>query len=877
MKPVESSLLSQRKFTAFLTSAGHLLVAIIVSLSLFTSWQVPEKIEAAVTVRGSEQIGSSGEQISLSVNKPTGTVENDVLVAIVGLSAATGGTQTVTPPSGWIEILTTSDGTNVQVTSFYKIATGTEPASYTFSWVTPTRSALGITSYEGVDTSNVIDVSSVGNTGTGTSVTATGATTTSKGARVVAAYASNDSTQNSYTPPSGMVERIDVASSTDGSSNNAISMGMADVEQVAPGATGDKTATCSQSTVWAAHLFALTPAPPKFDQASFRFLSDVDAIQSQYKTVNHTAGDDLIGGSAADTVNGYFYVGGYNTTWVIEKRRIIDAALDSSFGTGGTVTQDIAGSTSEGIVGIALDIGEGVLFVAGWDRINGTNDAQWRIEKRTLTTGALVTDFGTSGVVTSNPTTLDDLPTAIMIDNTTNHIIVGGFDSNSGNGWRIEKRNATSGALDTGFGTSGVIQYNPSGKDERIGAMAVDEGAGFFYVTGFEDKTGNTSWRVEKRRISDGALCTAANCGTQFGTNGVYEENPSSSSDQALTIQVDVAGDALFFGGYQGTSGDMWRISKVNASTGALITEFGGGTGSITSDTGGGQDRLYELELDGFGGFLYAIGSDNSAGNEAWRIEKRRRSDGSLVTTWGNSGRITVNPSTDADNANQVLIDIDKGILYGVGSDRSLGASNAQWRFEQYVLDTGIRWLGDEDAVTIANTKIAFRIRMVLHVSEVEASPSITRDMKLQYAFKVGTCDTAFMGEIYKDMQTNSGEIRYHDNPTLTDGSDMVDVAGDPSHGTDAVIKQSYEEASTAPTKYSVPVGQDGIWDLSLRDHDAFGAYCFRLVYDDGTPLDSYSLVPEVSFCKDDPRAENVMRHGTYFCEGTKRAFFWAL
>lgn len=834
--------------------------------------------EAAIALRGTPtQVGSTGDQTSLNVTKPTGTVENDVMVAVVGLSAATGGTQTITAPSGWVQITSTSDSSFSQVTSFYKVATATEPSSYTFSWTTATRAALGLSSYDGVDTADVINVAGASNTGSGTAVTATGATTTVKGTWVVAAFASNDNTQNSYTPPSGMTERVDVASTTDGTGNNAVTLSLADVAQASSGATGDKTATVSASSDWSAHLFALTPTQPNLDQSSFRFLSNVDTIQSQFKLSNPTAGDDLIGGSAADTVNGFLYTGGYNTTWIIEKRKIIDASLDPNFGTAGTVTQDIAGSTSEGIAALALDIGGGVFFVAGWDRTPGTNNAQWRIEKRLLSDGSLVTGFGTGGVVTSNPTTADDLPTSILLDNTTDTIIVGGYESTSGNGWRMEKRSANTGALDTGFGTGGAITYNPSGKDERIGAMAVDEGAGFFYVTGFEDKTGNTSWRVEKRRILNGALCTAAACGTQFGTNGVFEENPSNGSDQALTIQVDIAGNALFFGGYQGTNGDEWRITKVNAATGALLTEFGGGSGSITSNTGAGQDRLYEIELDGFGGFIYAIGSDNSAGNEGWRVEKRRRSDGSLVTTWGNSGRITINPSANADVANQIMIDLDKGLVYAAGTDRSLGASNAQWRFEQYVLDTGIRWLGDEDTITVSSTKVAFRLRMLLHVSGEQLTAAESPDLKLQFAFKVGTCDSAFVGEEYKDVSPTSGEIRYHNNPTLNDGDAMVAVSGDPSHGTDTTVMQSYEEANVVNAINTVPVGQDGMWDLALQDFDAFGAYCFRLVYSDGTPLDSYTIVPEISFCKDDPRAENVMRHGTYFCEGTKRSFFWAL
>jgi hypothetical protein len=43
------------------------------------------------------------------------------------------------------------------------------------------------------------------------------------------------------------------------------------------------------------------------------------------------------------------------------------------------------------------------IYVAGYDSTVSAADSQWRIEKRDITTGALVTAFDTDGIVQVNP------------------------------------------------------------------------------------------------------------------------------------------------------------------------------------------------------------------------------------------------------------------------------------------------------------------------------------------------------------------------------------------------------------------------------------------------------------------------------------------
>ncbi|HUC20989.1 MAG TPA: hypothetical protein VMR98_05885, partial [Candidatus Polarisedimenticolaceae bacterium] len=80
--------------------------------------------------------------------------------------------------------------------------------------------------------------------------------------------------------------------------------------------------------------------------------------------------------------------------------------------------------------------------------IVGETDAQdWRIEKRDLTTGALVTAFDTDGIVDGAAAT--NLPNGVATDGTYLYVI--GSDASAN--WRIEKRDLTTGALVTAFDT----------------------------------------------------------------------------------------------------------------------------------------------------------------------------------------------------------------------------------------------------------------------------------------------------------------------------------------------------------------------------------------------------------------------------------------
>jgi hypothetical protein len=340
------------------------------------------------------------------------------------------------------------------------------------------------------------------------------------------------------------------------------------------------------------------------------------------------------------------------------------------FGTGGIVTSN----PSWGYDAATGAVSDGTyLYVVGYDMVPSFGDYEWRVEKRLLTTGALVTDFGDNGSVTVNPSTSADIPAAVVTDGSSLYIV--GNDMSSGNSqWRIEKRYLNTGALVTDFGMNGVITADLTTSRDVVTAAVVCDSS--LYVIGSVTTSPGYQWHVEKRNLNTGALVT------DFGTNGIVESVSFYGEPYAAVND----GTDLYVVGYGGEGGgspnQQWVIEKRNLSTGALAPAFGTG-GVVWSDPSTGEDQAHSLALDN--GSLYIIGYDQSmgAGNSQWRIEKRSMSTGSLVGEFGTEGVVTSNPSPRNDMAYGLVLDSTS--LYVFGDDRGLGDNNSEWRIEKRV------------------------------------------------------------------------------------------------------------------------------------------------------------------------------------------------
>lgn len=213
---------------------------------------------------------ATGNSTGVTISKPTGVVQNDVMIAAIHVGWCNSGSA-VTAPAGWTLINSTSNtgsgcgsgNTTIQLATFYKVAGPGEPVSYTFTGSTNQFYVGGIVAYSGVNTISPINVSS--NNGAQdacNNIVANGVTTTTLCTRLVGVFfCSVNNSLNNIVPPNSMTERVDVGTTGNhpwGNENLEIS----DELMSTVGATGNRSAAlngCS-STGWVtgAQLIALS-------------------------------------------------------------------------------------------------------------------------------------------------------------------------------------------------------------------------------------------------------------------------------------------------------------------------------------------------------------------------------------------------------------------------------------------------------------------------------------------------------------------------------------------------------------------------------------------------------------------------------------------
>jgi 6-phosphogluconolactonase (cycloisomerase 2 family) len=91
--------------------------------------------------------------------------------------------------------------------------------------------------------------------------------------------------------------------------------------------------------------------------------------------------------------------------------------------------------------------------------------------------------------------------------------------------------------------------------------------------------------------------------------------------------------------------------------------------------------------------------------------------------------------------------------------------------------------------------------------------------------------------------------LSYYDNPSIANGSAIAASANDPSPGSGTARLQSYVEGNNFTNPNAIPAGDYGVWDFSLVDNNAPAEthYCFRIVYDSGTVLNTYTVIPVIT------------------------------
>jgi hypothetical protein len=190
-------------------------------------------------------IGAGGSS-TLTINKPAGVAQNDIMIASINVGPSTA---TITPPAGWalVRRMDNTNGTSNSLAVYKLLAGAAEPASYTWTLSSGhTGAAGGIQAFSGADPA--IDAENGQTTASGTSHATPSVNTTYSNTMIITSHGVGAT--STWTQPAGMNETADAQGGS-----QALEMNW--VLQAAPASNITKTATSSAAGTGNTHILAL--------------------------------------------------------------------------------------------------------------------------------------------------------------------------------------------------------------------------------------------------------------------------------------------------------------------------------------------------------------------------------------------------------------------------------------------------------------------------------------------------------------------------------------------------------------------------------------------------------------------------------------------
>ena len=228
---------------------------LIMIASLVITLVKPGDAKAAIALIGSSTAATTtgATSTTLTLTKPAAVVAGSVMIAHLGYNAGSNKGTTVTKPTGWVQIGLQVNNGNWWQSVFYKVATASEPTSYTFTISRTSNIVGGILAYSGVDNIAPIDdnITQIGATAA-TTQTAPSASASTNGDVLVNFWTYLVSTTaTSYA--AGLTGNYTLSTSNVGGASASKALNNA-------GATGTTTSTTAASAKWIAHTILLLPS-----------------------------------------------------------------------------------------------------------------------------------------------------------------------------------------------------------------------------------------------------------------------------------------------------------------------------------------------------------------------------------------------------------------------------------------------------------------------------------------------------------------------------------------------------------------------------------------------------------------------------------------
>lgn len=265
-----------------------------------------------------------------------------------------------------------------------------------------------------------------------------------------------------------------------------------------------------------------------------------------------------------------------------------DGTLDTSFGTGGTVTTDFA-TYADGIHSLAIQ-SDGKIVAAGYATKSNSN-SDFALA-RYHSNGALDSSFGSGGKVTTDLGTSkkigqDSIQGIVLQSN--GKIVVAGSSALAGaqSTFALARYNAN-GSLDTSFNSTGKVVTAFSTAGAWASAVVVQ-------ADGKVVAAGRAGDDFALARYTAGGSLDAS-----FGTGGKVATDFAGGLDQIRGLALQADGKIVA----AGQAGGDFALVRYNTN-GSLDTAFGTG-GRITTDLAGGSDGAAGVVIQADGKILLA-------------------------------------------------------------------------------------------------------------------------------------------------------------------------------------------------------------------------------------------------------------------------------
>jgi uncharacterized delta-60 repeat protein len=353
-------------------------------------------------------------------------------------------------------------------------------------------------------------------------------------------------------------------------------------------------------------------------------------------------GTTYVGYDLALLPSGKVLMVGKNGNDFVAARFNANGSVDTTFGTNGKVTTDVAGSYDKGFC-LAVQ-SDGTFFVAGQSRI-GTTNYNGSIAKYTAN-GALDTTFGTGGKVTTDFGNNDDAVWALSIQPNGQILAAGsGGTSTTGYDFALARYNAN-GSLDTSFGGNGTgfrLTDFGHGGDQAFGMSVLSTGQ--ILLVGRAESSSNALDFALARYNADGTLDTT------FGTGGKVTTDFAGSSDYGETVAVQSDGDVIVAGASStvGSNGATDFALARYVMTGSTTTT----SGSTTTTVNGVATGSVTVAVTAAAPTVSITGAATVAEGSAYTLglsaqESGSRAVSSWTIAWGDGSTQVVpgNPSS---------------------------------------------------------------------------------------------------------------------------------------------------------------------------------------------------------------------------------------